>query len=98
MAFTRKEAALVKGMLDRGDKQSDIAAFFGVNIGRVCEVNTGRKWPDVRAHHSDLPPPGPYMAARSAYRMKQALERAKMEIDAALLDIACWEAADGDDN
>jgi hypothetical protein len=29
--FTAKEAALIKGMIARGDKQSDIAAYIGDN-------------------------------------------------------------------
>ena len=33
MALTETQAALIKGMLKRGDKQSDIAAWFGVTPG-----------------------------------------------------------------
>jgi hypothetical protein len=55
------DAALVKGMLARGDRQSDIAAYFMVNSGRVSEVNTGKAHHHVaRAAQDRLPPPGPY--------------------------------------
>ncbi len=32
------KAAIIKGMLVRGDKQSDIAAHFHVNGGRIAEI------------------------------------------------------------
>lgn len=57
------DAALVKGMIARGDRQSDIAAFFAVNGGRISEVNTGKTHRNVRPASSHLlPPPGPYNA------------------------------------
>ena len=37
------DAAVVKGMLARGDRQHDIAAWFGVNGGRIGEISTGAK-------------------------------------------------------
>ena len=43
MALDRADAALIKGMLARGGKQSDIAAFFGTNGVRVAEIDTGQK-------------------------------------------------------
>lgn len=61
MVLTEAQAALIKGMLLRGDKQSDIAAWFGVNSGRVAEINKGHRFPKVQAAAwSLLPPPGPY--------------------------------------
>ncbi len=74
--LTRQEAALIKGMLKRGDRQSDIAAFFGgdVNAGRIAEINTGQKWEEVAAAPQDkLPPPGPYLAGRSAIKARETL-------------------------
>jgi hypothetical protein len=56
-------AALVKGMSKRGDIDSDIAAFFLVNHGRVNEIkngtaSTGEKFRHVKAANEDaLPPP-----------------------------------------
>ena len=31
LALTERDAALIRGMIDRGDRHHDIAAFFGVN-------------------------------------------------------------------
>ena len=59
--LSERDAAIVKGMLARGDRQSDIAAFFKVNGGRISEVNTGYTFAGVNPAPSDqLPPPGPY--------------------------------------
>src|SRR5262245_45062450 len=56
-----KDIALVKGMLERGDRQSDIAAWFGVNSGRIAEVSTGQRGDRVKAARPEqLPPTGPY--------------------------------------
>jgi len=60
------DAAIVKGMLARGDRQHDIAAWFGVNGGRVGEISTGAKFAEVKAAHQDLPPPGPYLSGRQS--------------------------------
>lgn len=41
-------AAKIKHLLGLGEfNQHDIAAEFGINQGRVSEINTGKKWPDV---------------------------------------------------
>jgi hypothetical protein len=39
--LTRRETQVIKGMLHRGDRQHDIATYFGVNAGRIAEVATG---------------------------------------------------------
>jgi hypothetical protein len=59
------DAALVKGMLKRGDPTHDVAAWFGVNSGRIAAVKKGykegAKFRDVPpAPEHSLPPPGPY--------------------------------------
>jgi hypothetical protein len=83
----------IKGMLQRGDVQSDIAAYFGVNAGRVAEINTQQKFPEVEPLPASLPPPpGPYLAARSAVRAKEALIAARVLIDATLQQIERWES------
>lgn len=61
------DAAIVKGMLARGDRQHDIAAWFGVNGGRIGEISTGMKFPEVSpADQDELPPPGPYLSGRQS--------------------------------
>jgi hypothetical protein len=57
------QAAIIKGMLRRGDHQQYIVAWFGgvFNPGRVSAIKTGQKFADVApAPETDLPPPGPY--------------------------------------
>ena len=77
--------AIVKGMLARGDRQHDIAAWFGVNGGRIAEIATGKSHKSVLAAAEDrLPPPGPYLAGREAQAAMFALEEASRTINAAL--------------
>jgi hypothetical protein len=60
-SLTPVQASLAKGMIARGDRQSDIAAYFGVNGGRISEINTGKAHQDVpQAASAILPPAGPY--------------------------------------
>jgi len=59
------DAAVIKGMLARGDRQHDIAAWFGVNAGRVAEIASGVKFATVSAApQTMLPPAGPYLSGR----------------------------------
>ncbi len=55
--LSTEQAAQIKGMLLRGDKQHDIAAHFGVNGGRIAEVATGRVHGAVKAMVSEKLPP-----------------------------------------
>lgn len=58
--LTAADAAIVKGMIARGDLQSDIAAYFRTNSGRISEINTGQTFLDVPpAPISALPPSEP---------------------------------------
>jgi hypothetical protein len=68
------DASIVKGMLRRGDRQHDIAAWFGVNGGRVAEIANSYRFADVSAAASEmLPPQGPYPKAREAVAAITAL-------------------------
>lgn len=79
--LSERDAATVKGMLARGDRQHDIAAWFGVNGGRIAEIATGRKFSQVvPVAQSNLPPPGPYPTGREATIALQALANAKAAI------------------
>ena len=65
--LTDQDAAIVKAMIARGDRQHDIAAWFGVNGGRIGEIASGRKFRSVApAQRANLPPPGPYPNGREA--------------------------------
>jgi len=68
ISLTESEASIAKGMIARGDRQHDIAAWFGVNGGRIGDISTGNKFPNVTAATVDkLPPPGPYLTGRDAH-------------------------------
>lgn len=66
--ITEEDAALIRGMIARGDRHHDIAAFFGLNQGRIAEINDGTRFPGVAAAaKNELPPRGPYMAPKVAW-------------------------------
>ena len=75
--LTAEKAALIKGMLLRGDRQSDVASYFQINQGRCYEIKFGQKFGSVPpAPHHELPPPGPYVVVS-----KIVFERAKLSED-----------------
>lgn len=85
ISLTETEAMIAKGMLARGDRQHDIAAWFGVNGGRIADIATGKKFAKVSAAALEkLPPPGPYLTGRDAHAAMIALEAAAETINAAL--------------
>jgi hypothetical protein len=57
-SLTKADVAIVLGMQARGDRDHDIAAWFGVNQGRVAEAKDGKfgKFPPAPA--DALPPKG----------------------------------------
>lgn len=58
-SLTNKEASLVLGMIARGDRHHDIAAWFGINQGRIAEVQDGSHGSVSAASGDQLPPKGP---------------------------------------
>lgn len=64
--LTEIEASVIKEMLLRGDRQHDIAAWFGVNGGRIGEISKGRKFLDVTPQAENLPRPGPYLSGQAS--------------------------------
>ena len=78
------DAAIVKAMLARGDRQHDIAAWFGVNGGRIGEIASGRAHRGVQPETgANLPPSGPYPTGRDATIALRALVAAKVAISSA---------------
>jgi len=55
MSLTIEQVAIIKGMLFRGDHQHDIAAYIGVNGGRIAEIATAKRFPDVEPATEGLP-------------------------------------------
>ncbi len=72
--WTEERVAITKGMLDRGDSQQSIAAWFGgeVNSGRINEIAKGSKPWALKFEHvkpaplNELPPKGPYVSGYHA--------------------------------
>ena len=85
LSLTHRDTSIVKGMLLRGDRQHDIAAYFGVNGGRIAEVATGKNtYPNAKPMpESELPPPGPYL---SRYALQSVIDTLNDAI--AALDLA----------
>lgn len=85
--FPKEELRVVLAMLDRGDHQHDIAAWFGKNGGRVAEVENARRgrvtpvdkdgnyyeFPDP-APVDDLPPQG--SPGKRALKLREAAKEA----------------------
>ena len=59
ITLTRSDAAVVLGMIARDDREHDIAAWFGVNQGRIADVKAGDYGPVTAAPAASLPPKGP---------------------------------------
>lgn len=55
------DASLVKAMLGRGDRQQDIASTFGVNGGRIGDINTGKTFFNISKATSGIPPCAPFV-------------------------------------
>lgn len=80
-----RETCVVKGMLARGDRQHDIASYFGVNGGRIGEIATGdNAYPNAQpTPEADLPPPGPYMTKYAVQGVIDTLNEAIEALDLA---------------
>lgn len=59
MALTVNDAKIAIGMLNRGDNQHDVAAWFGENQARIVEASKGDYGTLEAAPASELPPKGP---------------------------------------
>lgn len=83
LTLTTKEAAIILGMVARGDKKHDIASWFGENPARVQEVIRGEYGNLTAAPADQLFPKGaPGIKGR---RLKSAVEKA----------VAAMKAEDG---
>lgn len=80
-----RDTCIVKGMLSRGDRQHDVAAYFGVNGGRIAEIANGTNvYPNAQPMpEAELPPPGPYL---SKYALQSVIDTLNEAIEA--LDLA----------
>ncbi len=58
-SVTTPDVPIILGMVNRGDRSHDIAAWFGLNQGRIKGAKDGMYGTPAAAHHSKLPPKGP---------------------------------------
>ncbi len=58
MALSSNDAKIIIGMVNRGDDQHDVAAWFGVNQGRVADALDGKYGTTAAAPAEELPPKG----------------------------------------
>lgn len=59
MALSSNDAKIIVGMANRGDDHHDIAAWFGINQGRIAEALAGKYGTPSAAPPDELPPKGP---------------------------------------
>jgi hypothetical protein len=57
--LTDSDIPIVLGLVARGDRDHDIAAWFGVNQGRIAEAKEGKWGSPAAAPANQLPPQGP---------------------------------------
>ena len=88
VSLTRHDASQAKGMLARGDRVHDIAAWFGVNPGRIADVKSGRLHPNAPVARKNLPPAGPYLSGRDTHALILSLKQARVVLQNADADIA----------
>lgn len=58
-SLNARDVPIIMGMVARGDRDHDIAAWFGVNQGRIAEAKDGEFGTASAAPARDLPPKGP---------------------------------------
>ena len=59
ISLGKSDVRIVLGMDARGDRNHDIAAWFGVNQGRIAEAKNGEYGSLEAAPANELPPQGP---------------------------------------
>ena len=59
LSVSQEDARIILGMVARGDKNQDIAAWFGINQGRIPETKQGKYGNPQPAPTAELPPKGP---------------------------------------
>jgi hypothetical protein len=72
------DVPIILGMQKRGDRDHDIAAWFGVNQGRIVETKEGKFGPGQPAPSHTLPPSGP--PGIKGRRLREAIDRLLLEV------------------
>jgi hypothetical protein len=74
----RQDARIILGMSARGDKDHNIAAWFGENQGRIAEAKAGDYGTLECAPANELPPAGP--PGVKGRRLRGAIDKALEEL------------------
>lgn len=74
MSLSTNDAKIIIGMINRGDKQHDVAAYFGENQARIVEATEGKYGTLEAAPADQLPPKGP--PGIKGRRLKAFVEKA----------------------
>jgi hypothetical protein len=99
MTLSVDDAAIVKGLLARKERQHDIAAYFGVNGGRIAEIAKGKKFADVRpAPKKDLPTPAVMTMGHATHVALQTLSIIEIAIASAREKILAHQQMPGKPN
>jgi hypothetical protein len=59
ITVTPDDVPIIIGMIARGDRHHDIAAWFGLNQGRIADAQAGKYGPPETTPGVKLPPKGP---------------------------------------
>ncbi|MEM7776895.1 MAG: hypothetical protein AAF732_14905 [Pseudomonadota bacterium] len=78
------DASITKVMLLRRDAQHSNVAWFDVNLGRIAEIATGKRFPGiVAANLNDLPPSDQYASPCQLAVLEDAVITACRALEAA---------------
>ena len=96
MTMSLKMKSIIRGMQKRGDKNQDIAAWFGINQGRISEAINDKYGTPEATPQAELPPRGP--TGVKGRRIRDAVRTAidvleKGEPDASAQALALLKAA-----
>jgi len=97
--MTEREASIIKGMINRGDKQQWIVAWFGGihNHDHIAEIKKGLAFTHISPTKPDeLPPLGPYASGRSVHHALIALNAVKALTEQVVTELT--RASDEDDD
>ena len=86
-----RDVPIIMGMVARGDRDHDIAAWFGVNQGRIAEAKDGKFGMAAAAPAKDLPPKGP--PGIKGRHLREAVEKALGALEAGSDPTAILKAA-----
>ncbi len=71
---------IIIGMIARGDRHHDIAAWFGLNQGRIADTQEGKYGPPQTVPGIKLPPKGP--PGLKGRRLRDAIDSALSRLNA----------------